>query len=1503
MRGGEGEERGHLGKPTAGPEVALTLGPGTRCPAAREEGIPERGAPSALGITMAPAGATNMECIPNLASGQALLASLSRRSMAREKLKESAALSPASSQKATSPAPVAPTHAIPVEESVLFNPAAEVRSLPDRLSTHEMSSEEGLQRMIRSKETRHNRAYAKLKSDLKFEDSRHKGLVGEAIVAFQQQMAENSAYIDSLFAALEEERLILLEEEQLRDLWDEIMSQFPKRRAWAEDLNGTLGGLERRRKGKIDALLLAGVGRMLDIAHMTEGGLQRLLEKDALDMNTSLLENMRLYSDFQRRLQTHDVLKEKQSKEALEQGLESWRLLRARHAINCFQNRIRSDALSSPPRRSELLTEIMQKQSAALEAVQLLLASAADMLPPTMPSKEKVAQWLNALSAEVDSWTGETDALVAALWRHEEKLQAMVKHELDLLEEEIKGYAAWSKEALDKALAEDCISVVEERELRATTLIRNAEACLVRQYAAWNLTCSKLGTFLGTVIEGQENHGKHMADMDAVVKEDMRACRAAFSDANTGRENQLEEAREEIYRSNTSADLENKVTGALSQLDAIEEGYRSFHKDMLGIVHRYPVQIAEANLGHWVRMCGTLYIASGVTGGEDGNQPEGAEEPTDAEADPPGAAAGAGPGAEDGDGEGAAGEEGQAEEEPIEDVYLETPIGPHKLVSDIYVEIFVREPKPEAKEGEDEGGEGGEGAGAEAASPDKRDEAGAKEESPDGEGDGEGEEGASPPPATVDPADPNLNAIDAITIEESLLRDILSLVQKEILTNIKGNADELTTVVSSWSYNQEEQLTDELDLRLRSHRPRAGRIEEEDREFRSVELAGQTRRFDRHVRRAVHMIKVNTQQHESEVKRLDGMIEESLGKIKSAEAHLSSCASVKGLDIRMRETLKLKTKLLSFVQAEFSAAQTAAKKHCDELVSLNLKFREDNFNNPNSSTSYGEETVKKSNEHLSALNAEAQSVCENQIAQLDARAKDAVEKLESAHINFESMTGPHRDDLSLLESLDGCLNQARSALRHRFDLNHTMSERILAQVGILDKMCVAPSDVASTADDEAVFEGLVRKAFAGFLTVDMLLSLQCKHLECLEGDVSNAELDAKVKAIWEGDDAMAEALSGSLDAASMDMESTFKGAVDALVAECRENLTKTAEAYYSTKEKGREITRKARIPEDVKIMKEQIETFLTDLNEQAAKHSTSALSQMRSQIILAARSIERLPSTVLGAFVGGKADAMAQKLHSMLSDFLSQYDVTRSDREEHEHSLRPSLANPLLKAEFDSLCSDEDARAKRAVEMMRLFAKQMLDAVHASLNATNGFLYKLVKSFAFLMDGLVYTDDISIAHDPSEEGQGGIQAKHFMALKRFEAFKTMPATRTDVKGRKFKERVWEDVDEVVSLEAIGCSVSVADLLGPQMLALVQGEEGEEEPAAAYEAYANEGTIKSLETPLAHALMISHSRALKRLKGELTTTVGKVMETLNECIKEEREWQMKWPRAVQGVLDL
>ena len=99
--------------------------------------------------------------------------------------------------------------------------------------------------------------------------------------------------------------------------------------------------------------------------------------------------------------------------------------------------------------------------------------------------------------------------------------------------------------------------------------------------------------------------------------------------------------------------------------------------------------------------------------------------------------------------------------------------------------------------------------------------------------------------------------ITEVVVQEQLMREILEYTQKEILHHIDVSTNDSMTLISSWSTKQEEHLTDELDSRLRSHRPRAGRIEEEDREFRSVELAGQRRRFDRHLRKAVHAIKID----------------------------------------------------------------------------------------------------------------------------------------------------------------------------------------------------------------------------------------------------------------------------------------------------------------------------------------------------------------------------------------------------------------------------------------------------------------------------------------------------------------------------------------------------------------------------------------------------------------------------------------------------------------------
>ena len=66
---------------------------------------------------------------------------------------------------------------------------------------------------------------------------------------------------------------------------------------------------------------------------------------------------------------------------------------------------------------------------------------------------------------------------------------------------------------------------------------------------------------------------------------------------------------------------------------------------------------------------------------------------------------------------------------------------------------------------------------------------------------------------------------------------------------------------------------------------------------------------------------------------------------------------------------------------------------------------------------------------------------------------------------------------------------------------------------------------------------------------------------------------------------------------------------------------------------------------------------------------------------------------------------------------------------------------------------------------------------------------------------------------------------------------------------------------------------------------------------------NDEALKSFETPLAFALIVTRNRALKELKRNLTVTFGAIIDEIKGCIYEESEWQKKWPRMLEGLNDL
>ena len=151
-----------------------------------------------------------MERIPNLDAGQSLLASLGRRKAREPKVREKA-----SSKKFVA------NHAIPIEDLVLRNPMAEVHSLPDRVGAKPKKLE-GVERMVVSKEQRHNNAKALLEEKLVKEDKRHKKHIQDQIVAFEKKLRTNTDHIEKLFVNLEEDKIISMEV-MFREIGEEIM--------------------------------------------------------------------------------------------------------------------------------------------------------------------------------------------------------------------------------------------------------------------------------------------------------------------------------------------------------------------------------------------------------------------------------------------------------------------------------------------------------------------------------------------------------------------------------------------------------------------------------------------------------------------------------------------------------------------------------------------------------------------------------------------------------------------------------------------------------------------------------------------------------------------------------------------------------------------------------------------------------------------------------------------------------------------------------------------------------------------------------------------------------------------------------------------------------------------------------------------------------------------------------------------------------------------------------
>eukprot|EP00798_Chlamydomonas_sp_ICE-L_P002710 gene2710-12580_t len=784
--------------------------------------------------------------------------------------------------------------------------------------------------------------------------------VGQKAATLKSRMDRGDAEVEEEMSVLAEDKVMNLTEADVYNVWDAVVQRIPERARWISRLSEELEKTEDDRRDTVEDSLVTLVSGMNDVAHISVGEVERILEKESLALNKSILANRRAYGDLIQRLQVQqdlnpmagehmatssnaskskrylwkkaddrpvqEVSLEKSRRQAWEEGLTRWRILRTHHAIKMFNERIRSPEFAEPTERMDMFSEVRDRQGAAFEASVTPIEKAlvthiekvSGLQPPAMTAS-KVGTWKTDVARLHHVWNEELEAWSKKLHDHEDCIDALANERLAALAQEVMEYKGYPEEECITLIDTECGTVCKERRDTALTLLDTVRNYLDWQSAEWSYVSGSVGQWMSDLCQLYSEYKSLTGSNEANVRALLKTSRDQFHLDDAAREAALDAAVDADSSERALDDsvkaasarlgsseraLDDSVNAALARLDDIEAGYRSFHSAMTEIAQGFPKTVLRTNEEYHWSLANLLRVRALVDMPESVKAVKEAEEAAVKEA--------------------AADEAAQREAEAA----AAAPVKPgsaskaKKLTA-----AQVAAEKAAAKKAAAEAEEAMLKAEQEAAEKVEVEEAAERARPcfvlPDG--------------TTFTVMDDLLNVLLAMGVDmrqeplleltefpampmsleqkghcvdlpypEERLREALKSLRIGMLKDMVEFAERTVTTATEWSSNREVSLTEELSAHLRSHRPRAGRIEEDIRLLRSVELVAQRRRVENHMRAQSRAVKAQANQYEEWAMALQQEISSSIEQLRSFETFLGQCLSNKSQQIRKREAEALR---------------------------------------------------------------------------------------------------------------------------------------------------------------------------------------------------------------------------------------------------------------------------------------------------------------------------------------------------------------------------------------------------------------------------------------------------------------------------------------------------------------------------------------------------------------------------------------------------------------------
>ena len=598
-------------------------------------------------------------------------------------------------------------------------------------------------------------------------------------------------------------------------------------------------------------------------------------------------------------------------------------------------------------------------------------------------------------------------------------------------------------------------------------------------------------------------------------------------------------------------------------------------------------------------------------------------------------------------------------------------------------------------------------------------------------------------------------------------------------------------------------LVEQLNTRLRDHSPRVGNLTLNIGQARLTKLQNTKKFIENHFRQTAANINSEFKTILSHIQEKANNLKlkcESLHKMTEQLPDLKQTRNFNQMQSNFRiEDKKFATEYERFNESinmdieKFIHSYNAVKERFSNTIS---DFSEDE-------KQYCESMNQKMDKQVEEVSA--------QLKQMLANINSEIEKTKTDITNeFEEVLPIHKSDVSIIESLNKSLNNAKAKYESLKFKNHQSEHEVSNALELLNSVTTGTSNPNDYEDiNDLSPEAAINKQFETIDLVRLLIVKRAKYLGILKSKMSAepilVNLDFSVRADSDEQSNSKKKLTrqrskkkteGSSFPTSSDSVMDFDISINSQIKQIGKDLVEEMNTYLNPyyngiKKRKIQITRPDDIPETQKECQNKIlerwNEITEDSKEIISQSSETLTHQINESIRITRDTVTKIYQNVLIYFQSTTASGRAE----LQSDFEEKIKKLNEQRNQLKLRLVPQLSDSNKENEFKDLMKEEIEREIEEKKVIDSFNDSVMDYENNMMKTFLIHLPSITKYALSMFDNFVMNEDLVTFKVVNAERVSMKQM--LLNMKRNEGDKPFSENRP-----AFRMRKWPQLNAVMS---------------------------------------------------------------------------------------------------------